>query len=136
MTDVAKLAGGSHQTVSRVINGSPQVRPATRKRVLSAMGELDSRPTPAARALVPGRSRTLGVVSFDTTLYGPASTLYAIERAAHDAGYFILTERRGALERESFLSAVQRLRMQRADGILVIAPPKGAGEALVDLPSG
>ena len=86
MSDVAKLAGVSHQTVSRVINGSPQVRAATRERVLAAMRELDYRPNSAARALVTGRSQTLGVVSFDTTLFGPASTLYAIERAAHDAG--------------------------------------------------
>jgi DNA-binding LacI/PurR family transcriptional regulator len=136
MTDVAKLAGVSHQTVSRVINGSPQVRPATRDRVLAAMAELDYRPNSAARALVTGRSQTLGVVSFDTTLYGPASTLYAIERAAHDAGYFIMTVSLEALDRESVLSAVERLRLQGVDGILVIAPLKGAGEALVDLPSG
>jgi DNA-binding LacI/PurR family transcriptional regulator len=136
MTDVAKLAGVSHQTVSRVINGSPQVRPATRERVLAAMAELDYRPNPAARALVTGRSQTLGVVSFDTTLYGPASTLYGIERAAHDAGYFIMTVSLEALDRESVLSAVDRLRQQGVDGILVIAPLKGAGEALVDLPSG
>jgi DNA-binding LacI/PurR family transcriptional regulator len=136
MTDVAKLAGVSHQTVSRVINGSPQVRPATRERVLAAMAELDYRPNSAARALVTGRSQTLGVVSFDTTLYGPASTLYAIERAAHDAGYFIMTVSLEALDRESVLSAVERLRLQGVDGILVIAPLKGAGEALVDLPRG
>jgi DNA-binding LacI/PurR family transcriptional regulator len=136
MTDVAKLAGVSHQTVSRVINGSPQVRPATRERVLAAMAELDYRPNSAARALVTGRSQTLGVVSFDTTLYGPASTLYAIERAAHDAGYFIMTVSLEALDRESVLSAVDRLRLQGVDGILVIAPLKGASEALVDLPSG
>ena len=136
MTDVAKLAGVSHQTVSRVINGSPQVRPATRERVLAAMAELDYRPNSAARALVTGRSQTLGVVSFDTTLYGPASTLYAIERAAHDAGYFIMTVSLEALDRDSVLSAVDRLRLQGVDGILVIAPLKGAGEALVDLPRG
>src|SRR3954465_9965517 len=53
MTDVAKLAGVSHQTVSRVINGSPQVRPATRERVLAAMAELDYRPNPAARGRAP-----------------------------------------------------------------------------------
>ena len=134
MTDVAKLAGVSHQTVSRVINGSPQVRPATRERVLTAMRELDYRPNSAARALVTGRSRTLGVVSFDTTLYGPASTLYAIERAAHDAGYFIMTVSLEALDRASVLSAVNRLRLQGVDGILVIAPLEGAGEALVALP--
>ena len=134
MTDVAKLAGVSHQTVSRVINGSPQVRATTRERVLVAMRELDYRPNSAARALVTGRSRTLGVVSFDTTLYGPASTMYAIERAAHDAGYFITIVSVEALDRDSVLNAVERLRVQGVDGILVIAPLEGAGEALVDLP--
>ncbi len=134
MTDVAKLAGVSHQTVSRVINGSPQVRAATRERVLAAMQELDYRPNSAARALVTGRSRTLGVVSFDTTLYGPASTLYSIERAAHDAGYFITIVSLEALDHASVLSAVERLRMQGVDGILVIAPLEGSGEALVALP--
>jgi DNA-binding LacI/PurR family transcriptional regulator len=136
MTDVAKLAGVSHQTVSRVINGSPQVRDTTRERVLVAMQELDYRPNFAARALVTGRSRTLGVVSFDTTLYGPASTMYAIERAAHDAGYFITIVSLEALDRASVLNAVERLRVQGVDGILVIAPLEGAGEALVDLPRG
>ncbi len=98
------------------------------------MRELDYRPNSAARALVTGRSRTLGVVSFDTTLYGPASTLYAIERAAHDAGYFIMTVSLEALDRASVLSAVDRLRLQGVDGILVIAPLEGAGDALVALP--
>ena len=90
MSDVGRLAGVSHQTVSRVINGSPHVRPETRERVMAAMQELGYRPNPVARALVTGRSKMLGVVSFDTTLYGPASTLFGIERAAHEAGYFII----------------------------------------------
>ena len=79
MSDVARLAGVSHQTVSRVINDSEHVREETRERVLRAMRQLDYRPNSVARALVTGRSNTLGVVSFDTTLYGPASTLYGIE---------------------------------------------------------
>jgi DNA-binding LacI/PurR family transcriptional regulator len=71
MADVAKLAGVSLQTVSRVINDHPHVRAATRERVQEAMRKLEYRPNPLARALVTGRSRTLGVVSFDTPLYGP-----------------------------------------------------------------
>jgi DNA-binding LacI/PurR family transcriptional regulator len=134
ITDVAKLAGVSHQTVSRVLNGSPQVRSATRERVLLAMQELDYHPNSAARTLATGRSHTLGVVSFDTTLYGPASTLYAIERAAHDAGYLITIMSLEALDRASVLSAVERLRMQGVDGILVIAPLEGSRDALVALP--
>jgi DNA-binding LacI/PurR family transcriptional regulator len=135
MADVAKLAGVSHQTVSRVINDSAQVRPETRRRVLAAMRQLDYRPNPAARALVTGRSRTVGVVSFDTTLYGPASTMFAIEQAAHAAGYFITIVSLHALDRVSVLNAVERLRVQGVDGILVISPQEGAAEALVNLPA-
>jgi DNA-binding LacI/PurR family transcriptional regulator len=134
MADVADLAGVSHQTVSRVINGSPQVRPATRDRVVAAMRELDYRPNLAARALVTGRSRTLGVVSFDTTLYGPASTLFGIERAAHEARYFITVASLAALDRASVLNAVERLRAQGVEGILVIAPQESAARAIADIP--
>jgi DNA-binding LacI/PurR family transcriptional regulator len=136
MADVAKLAGVSHQTVSRVINDSTHVRPETKQRVLAAMRQLDYRPNPAARALVTGRSGTLGVVSFDTTLYGPASTLFAIEQAAHAAGYFITIVSLLALDRTSVLGAVERLRVQGVDGILVITPQEGAADALVNLPAG
>jgi len=131
MSDVGRLAGVSHQTVSRVINGSPHVRPETRSRVLAAMEELGYRPNSVARALVTGRSNTLGVVSFDTTLYGPASTLFGIEQAAHEAGYFIIVASLKALNRSSVTDAVERLRRQGVDGILVIAPHEEAGDALL-----
>jgi DNA-binding LacI/PurR family transcriptional regulator len=135
MADVARLAGVSHQTVSRVINDSAHVRPETRRRVLAAMRTLDYRPNPAARALVTGRSRTLGVVSVDTTLYGPASTLFAIEQAAHSAGYFITIMSLLAMDRGSVLGAVERLRVQGVDGILVITPQEGAAQAVINLPA-
>jgi len=135
MSDVGRLAGVSHQTVSRVINGSPHVRPATRDRVMAAMQELGYRPNPVARALVTGRSKMLGVVSFDTTLYGPASTLFGIERAAHEAGYFTIVASLEALDRASVIDAVERLRRQGVEGILVIAPHAQAGEALLHAPS-
>src|SRR6201991_3653646 len=128
MADVAKLAGVSLQTVSRVINDSPHVRTDTRERVQDAMRKLEYRPNPVARALVTGRSRTLGVVSFDTTLYGPASTLFGIERAAHEAGYFTIVASLEALDRASVVDAVERLRRQGVEGILVIAPHAQAGE--------
>jgi DNA-binding LacI/PurR family transcriptional regulator len=135
MSDVGRLAGVSHQTVSRVINGSPHVRPETRDRVMAAMEELGYRPNPVARALVTGRSKMLGVVSFDTTLYGPASTLFGIERAAHEAGYFIIVASLEALDRSSVIDAVERLRRQGVEGILVIAPHAQAGEALLHAPT-
>src|SRR5918992_3873291 len=134
MADVAKLAGVSLQTVSRVINDSPHVSAATRQRVEDAMRKLEYRPNPVARALVTGRSKTLGVVSFDTTLFGPASTLFGIERAAHDADYFVSIVSLRSLTRSSVLSAVDRLRAQGVDGILVIAPQESATQALLHLP--
>ncbi len=134
MADVGRLAGVSHQTVSRVINGSPHVRPETRERVLNAMLELGYRPNSVARALVTGRSKTLGVVSFDTTLYGPASTLFGIERAAHEAGYFIIVASLRALDRPSVADAVERLRRHGVDGILAITPLEEAADALLHAP--
>jgi DNA-binding LacI/PurR family transcriptional regulator len=134
MADVARVAGVSHQTVSRVINDADHVRPETRERVLAAMLELDYRPNPVARALVTGRSRTLGVVSFDTTLYGPASTLFGIERAAHAEGYFVSIVSVRSLDRASVLNAVERLRAQGVDGILLITPQEPAAEAVLHVP--
>jgi DNA-binding LacI/PurR family transcriptional regulator len=136
MADVGRLAGVSHQTVSRVINGSPHVREETRTRVIAAMRELDYYPNSVARALVTGRTNTLGVVSFDTTLYGPASTLFGIERAAHEAGYFIIVASLKALNRDSIADAVERLRIHGVDGILMITPLREGAEALPDMPGG
>ncbi|WP_437670184.1 LacI family DNA-binding transcriptional regulator [Sorangium sp. So ce131] len=130
MVDVAKLAGVSYQTVSRVLHDSPHVHPDTRERVLEAIRQLDYRPSSVAQALVTGRSRTLGVVSFDTTLYGPASTLLGIEEAAHDAGYGVSIASLKSFSRAPVVDAVKRLCDQGADGIVVIAPQRSAVDAL------
>jgi len=82
MHDVARLAGVSHQTVSRVVNAHPNVSNGTRERVLDAMRELNYRPNVFARGLVTARSQRIGVLSFDSWFFGPGSTLHAIERAA------------------------------------------------------
>ncbi|KYF70322.1 LacI family transcriptional regulator [Sorangium cellulosum] len=135
MVDVAKLAGVSYQTVSRVLHDSPHVRRDTRERVLDAIRQLDYRPSSVAQALVTGRSRKLGVVSFNTTLYGPASTLLGLEEAAHDAGYGVSIASLRSLSRAPVVEAVQRLCDQGADGIVVIAPQRSAVDALLHLSS-
>jgi DNA-binding LacI/PurR family transcriptional regulator len=134
MHDVARLAGVSHQTVSRVINGSTQVREETRDRVLAAMAKLDYRPNTVARALVTGRSRTLGVVTFNTTLFGPASTLLGVERAAEAEGYSVSIVSLQSLDRAAVVRAVERLRALGVDGVLVIAPHMATTSAMWDLP--
>jgi DNA-binding LacI/PurR family transcriptional regulator len=103
--------------------------------VLAAIRELDYRPNSVARALVMGRSNTLGVVTFDTTLYGPASTLLGIEQAAHDAGYAVSISSLRSLDRDSVLSAIEQLRAQGVDGVAVIAPLRAGVDALRHVPS-
>ncbi|MEA2284134.1 MAG: hypothetical protein QOJ21_177 [Solirubrobacteraceae bacterium] len=135
MYDVARLAGVSHQTVSRVVNGSERVRSETRDRVHAAMEQLGYRPNSVARALVTGRSHTLGVVTFDTTLYGPASTLFGVERAAHAAGYSVSIVSLVSLEPAEVTKALERLGALGADGIVVIAPHAAATVAQWGLPA-
>jgi len=123
----------SHQTVSRVLNEHPNVRPLTRDKVLAAIRELAYRPNAAARTLVTRRTHTLGVISFDTMLYGPASMLYGFERAAHDA-YFVSIASLPALDRRSMLDAVERFLGQGIEGIIVIATQDTAVAALAHVP--
>lgn len=131
MADVARLAQVSYQTVSRVLHDSPNVHRDTRERVLTAIRQLDYRPNLMAQALVTGHSRALGVVSFDTTLYGPASTLLGIEQAAHGTGYAVNIASLQSLNRPSMLGAIHRLQGQGVEGIIVIAPQKSAVNALL-----
>lgn len=134
MADVARLAGVSHQTVSRVLNDHPNVRPQTRARVLAVIRELAYRPNAAARTLVTRRTRTLGVICFDTALYGPASMLHGIEQAASHS-YFIAIASLPALTRRSVLDAVDRFVGQAVEGIIVIAPQATAVSALSCVPA-
>lgn len=135
MADVARVAGVSHQTVSRVLHDSPNVRGETRERVLKAIRQLDYRPNSMARALATGRSKTLGVVSSDTTFYGPASTLLGIEQAAHEAGYAVSVASVRSVSRSVVLEAVQKLRDQGVDGVAIIAPLRSGADALRQLKS-
>jgi DNA-binding LacI/PurR family transcriptional regulator len=134
MEDVAALAGVSAMTVSRVLNTPEKVRPQTRARVLAAMQQLSYHPNSAARVLATGRSGVLGVVSFDTTLYGPASTLYGIEQAARGAGYLVSIASLSTLSRDGIADGVERLRSQSVDGIIIIAPHRSAADGLRGLP--
>jgi DNA-binding LacI/PurR family transcriptional regulator len=136
MTDVARLAGVSHQTVSRVLNDHPNVREQTRLRVRAAIAELGYRPNRAARALVTGRSQLIGIVAQNTTLYGPASMLAAFEQAAAEAGFAVSVGSVGRLDRESIAGAVGRHLDQRVAGLVVIAPVASADDALEGMPAG
>jgi DNA-binding LacI/PurR family transcriptional regulator len=133
MTDVARLAGVSHQTVSRVINGHPNVTEATRNKVAQAISELGYRPNTAARALVTGRSKTIGIVGTGNALYGPVSTLYSVEYAARHAGYSVVVGVPTSFDESAIITCVRRLQKQGVDGVVVIAPLRTDGGDIADL---
>ncbi|WP_436536703.1 LacI family DNA-binding transcriptional regulator [Actinoplanes sp. HUAS TT8] len=135
MTDVARLAGVSHQTVSRVLNDHPNVKEQTRLRVRAAIAELGYRPNRAARALVTGRSQLIGVVARNSMLYGPASMLTEFEQAAADAGFAVSVGSVRELDRDSISAVVERHLDQRVAGLVVIAQVASATEALAEIPA-
>jgi DNA-binding LacI/PurR family transcriptional regulator len=135
MTDVAKLAGVSHQTVSRVLNDHPNVRERTRLRVRAAITELGYRPNRAARVLATGTSQVIGFVSRSSTLYGPAATLAALAEEALQHGFAVNVESVRTLDRRQVAAAIGRLLDQRVAGLVVIAPVESANDALDDLPA-
>jgi DNA-binding LacI/PurR family transcriptional regulator len=132
MVDVARLAGVSHQTVSRVLNDHPHVSPKTRADVLAAIRDLGYRPNAAARTLATGRTNVIGVISVDSTLYGPSSMLYGLEQAAPPS-YLVAISRLAALDRQSLHKTVERFLDQAVEGLIVVAPQTDAVEALVNL---
>jgi DNA-binding LacI/PurR family transcriptional regulator len=120
--DVARLAGVSHQTVSRVLNDHPSIREATKARVTAVMEEIQYRPNRAARMLVTRHSRTIGVLSAPSAQYGPANAIAAIEDAAREAGYYVNTANLAAVDPESISGALRHLMDQAIEGLVVIAP--------------
>lgn len=124
---VAELAGVSHQTVSRVLNDHPSIRPATRERVLKVIEEVGYRPNSAARALATSKSNRIGVLVDSAVEYGPNSTLRGIETAARAAGYAVTsaTVGDGTSAGSDPLGpsiALEHLMSQGIDALCVIAP--------------
>ncbi|MFH8251469.1 LacI family DNA-binding transcriptional regulator [Microbacterium sp. B2969] len=120
--DVAQVAGVSHMTVSRVINGYPHIKDGTRQRVLHAMIEIGYLPRGASRQLESEDRLRIGVIVDGAEQYGPRSTLQAIERAARDLGhvmtaYSVPGFRSGAVD-----LGLAELRDHAVDALCLVAP--------------
>lgn len=127
--DVAARAGVSHQTVSRVLNDHPNVRPETRAKVVAAIEALGYRRSLAARALATSRTHTLGLLVQGKPRFGPASTLLAVARAARDSGYFVSL---AVVERptvDQTVAALEFFEEQGVEGVVVISPTAHSLEA-------
>jgi len=119
--DVAALAGVSHQTVSRVINGKERVNPETRQRVELAIHELGYAPNAIARFMAHGRTRTFVCCAPNLTDYTFACIIEAAESEARQAGYFVIAA--SAPNAETFAELVDQLISSRyAEGLIVINP--------------
>src|SRR3712207_6269434 len=130
MADVAAHAGVSHQTVSRVVNGHPNVAPVTRERVLRSIAELGYRPNTAARALVTGSTRTIGFVTVSINQYGPAQTLVGLEQAARAAGYSLSVTVLEDSTAAAMRHAIDRFVAQSVDAVAALGTYDDAFEAL------
>lgn len=122
LKDVAREAGVSYQTVSRVINEGGRVSPSTRDRVLAVIAELGYRRNDAARALVTSRSHAIGVIADASPKYGPVSTLAAVESAARDAGYTAIVTTTSYPSPQEVAETFQAFVERGVEGVVVIAP--------------
>jgi DNA-binding LacI/PurR family transcriptional regulator len=133
--DVARLAGVSQKTVSRVFNDQPYVGEEVRQRVLEAARELGYSPNLTARALHSGRTYRIGVASLGTALFGPSTALMALERAARQAGYALSLVNTFEDEQGSLAEALQSLLAQGVDAIVLLEPiDEGGTPLVVDVP--
>jgi len=117
--DVARKAGVSYQTVSRVMNNRPDVAEETRQRVLISIQELGFRPNAVARSLVTQRTHLMGLVTIDYEDPFFAGVCSGVQEEAHRRGYMLMitsTDRDISLE----CDYVHSLREHQVEGIIMI----------------
>ena len=123
-------------TVSRVLNGRPGVRESTRQRVLGAIGTLGYRPSRAARDLSRGRTRSVTVITSNTTLYGRAALLQGVEEEARSAGFHVDIGVLDSPRPAAIRAAIDRSCDPISAGVIVIAFDLAGVRALRAIPPG
>jgi LacI family transcriptional regulator len=122
---VAREAGVSTQTVSRVISNRPDVAPDTRERVQQVIARQGYQPNAIARSLVQRRSHTLGVVASGLEYFGPSRTLVGIEKMSHELGYSLLLSLLDTPETPQVERQLLGLLARQVDGIIWAVPEIG-----------
>jgi DNA-binding LacI/PurR family transcriptional regulator len=132
---VARLAGVSQKTVSRVFNDEPNVTEDTRNRVLAAARQLGYRPNGAARALLTGRTYRIGVVSLGAAYFGQSALLVALEQAARGSRYALSIANTFEADPSGLAAAAGHLLAEGVDALILSEPIDDRGEPLeVDVP--
>lgn len=117
--DVARLAGVSNSTVSRVINESGYVSAEKRELVLKAMKELNFKPNHLARGLVAGKTQTVGLLVPDITNHFFSDVSRGIEDSAISLGFcVVLCNFDWKIEREQMYLSL--LKSKQVDGVIVV----------------
>lgn len=115
--DIAREAGVSPATVSRVLTNSVRVRAEKREKVLELVEKYNFRPNALARSLSDTRSKTIGILAADVRNPYYAELFVACEQAARDAGYTVLLANTlGEIQREQYL--LEKLLEQRVDALI------------------
>jgi DNA-binding LacI/PurR family transcriptional regulator len=122
MVDVARLAGVSQKTVSRVVNDAPHVRPDVRERVNRAIEQLGYRPNSAAQALARERSHTIGVLALGTRFFGPSRRVFTLEHEARRLGYTMALTSVPDLSARSVADGIDVLLKRGVEGLVVEVP--------------
>ncbi|MGD2177654.1 MAG: LacI family DNA-binding transcriptional regulator [Anaerolineae bacterium] len=120
ISDVARKAGVGVGTVSRVLNNSPRVSDATRKKVLRVMHELDYVPNPFARRLSLGKTLTLAVIVPFFTRPSFVERLRGIEAAIAETEYDLIVYNVESVDkRDEYFKRMSR--PERIDGLVIIS---------------
>src|SRR5258706_9539327 len=132
MKEVAREAGVSVATVSRVINGQGPIREATRRRIRRVVEKLRYAPHGAARSLIPRETHTLGVLLPD--LFGEffSELIRGIDATARRRGYHLLYS--GSHGDRSEAEAMVRAMRGRVDGLIVLSPDGNRGALRANVP--
>jgi DNA-binding LacI/PurR family transcriptional regulator len=120
IADVAKLAGVSVPTVSRVLTGAARVRPEKERLVLDAIAKLNYRPSATARALASRQSHTIAIVAGNTSQYGYAETIRGIEEEARADGFTVTITVVETTDPEEVERAVALVLDQSPAGVVVL----------------
>jgi DNA-binding LacI/PurR family transcriptional regulator len=122
MVDVARVAGVSQKTVSRVVNNAPYVRADVRERVHRAIEQLGYRPNGAAQALARERTRTIGVLALGTRLFGPSRRVFTLEHEARQIGYRLSLVSVPDLSARSVSEGIGVLLQAGVEGLVIEVP--------------
>ncbi len=120
--DVAKKAGVSVVTVSRVINNATTVRASSKEKVMKAIKELNYQPNSAAQSLARGKSNVIGLLIPNLTDPFIMEVVDSVDRSLEKKGYFLALSVIGGNDNDSDVRSNFLFQQDRVDGVLILTP--------------